>query len=111
MATHDLIKLFDGTKIRVVWDDKQEKYYFSVVDVVSVLTDSVNPTDYLKKMRKRDPELAEGWGQIVTPPYLSNDGRSSEIEFCGYAIYPPHHTIYPVQESRANQAMVGTSGK
>lgn len=67
MATHDLIKLFDGTKIRVVWDDKQEKYYFSVVDVVSVLTDSVNPTDYLKKMRKRDPELAEGWGQIVTP--------------------------------------------
>ncbi len=96
MATHDLIKLFDGTKIRVVWDDKQEKYYFSVVDVVSVLTDSVNPTDYLKKMRKRDPELAEGWGQIVTPPYLSNDGRSSEIDFCGYAIYPSHHTIHPV---------------
>lgn len=40
MATHDLIKLFDGTKIRVVWDDKQEKYYFSVVDVVSVLTEN-----------------------------------------------------------------------
>ncbi len=39
MATHDLIKLFDQTKIRVVWDDVAEKYYFSVMDVVQVLTD------------------------------------------------------------------------
>ena len=44
--------------MRTVWDDQQEKWYFSVVDVVAVLTDSANPTDYLKKMRKRDPELA-----------------------------------------------------
>ena len=43
--------------MRTVWDDKQEKWFFSVVDVVAVLTDSANPTDYLKKMRKRDPEL------------------------------------------------------
>ncbi|MEE0950966.1 MAG: BRO family protein [Paludibacteraceae bacterium] len=81
MATHDLIKLFDGTKIRVVWDDKQEKYYFSVVDVVSVLTDSVNPTDYLKKMRKRDPELAEGWGQIVTPLTCQTMGGPQKLNF------------------------------
>ena len=81
MATHDLIKLFDGTKIRVVWDDKQEKYYFSVVDVVSVLTDSVNPTDYLKKMRKRDPELAEGWGQIVTPLIYRTMGGPQKLNF------------------------------
>ena len=39
MATHDLIKLFDQTKIRVVWDDVAEKYYFSVMDLVQVLTD------------------------------------------------------------------------
>ena len=44
--------------MRTVWDDQQEKWYFSVVDVVLVLTDSSNPTDYLKKMRKRDPQLA-----------------------------------------------------
>ena len=43
--------------MRTVWDDKQEKWFFSVVDVVAVLTDSANPTEYLKKMRKRDPEL------------------------------------------------------
>ena len=52
-----MIKLFDERQVRVVWDDEKEKYYFSVVDVVQVLTDSDNPTDYLKKMRKRDPEL------------------------------------------------------
>ena len=39
MAIHDLVKLFDQAKIRVVWDDEKEKYYFSVVDVVGVLTE------------------------------------------------------------------------
>ena len=43
------------------------EWFFSVVDVVAALTDSVNPGDYIKKLRKRDPILAQGWGQIVTP--------------------------------------------
>ncbi|MFA7123760.1 MAG: BRO family protein [Candidatus Delongbacteria bacterium] len=51
------IKLFESKKIRSHWDEKEEKWYFSVVDVIEVLTDSVNPTDYLKKLRKRDAEL------------------------------------------------------
>ncbi len=58
MTQHNAIKLFEEKRVRTVWDDQQEKWYFSVVDVVSVLTDSANPTDYLKKMRKRDPQLA-----------------------------------------------------
>jgi prophage antirepressor-like protein len=58
MTQHNAIKLFEENRVRTVWDDQQEKWYFSVVDVVSVLTDSANPTDYLKKMRKRDPQLA-----------------------------------------------------
>lgn len=52
------IKLFQEKKIRSVWNEEEQQWYFSVVDVVCVLTDSVNPTDYLKKMRKRDEELA-----------------------------------------------------
>ena len=52
------IKLFQEEKIRSVWNEEEQQWYFSVVDVVGVLTDSVNPTDYLKKMRKRDEELA-----------------------------------------------------
>ena len=52
------IKLFQEKKIRSVWNEEEQQWDFSVVDVVGVLTDSVNPTDYLKKMRKRDEELA-----------------------------------------------------
>ena len=52
------IKLFQDRKIRSVWDETEQQWYFSVVDVVAALTDSVNPTDYLKKMRKRDASLA-----------------------------------------------------
>lgn len=52
------IKLFQDKKIRSAWNDDEEQWYFSVVDVVEALTDSANPTDYLKKMRKRDESLA-----------------------------------------------------
>lgn len=57
MSKQEALKLFEDRNVRVVWDDEQQQWYFSVVDVVAVLTDSANPTDYLKKMRKRDPEL------------------------------------------------------
>lgn len=53
------IKLFQDKKIRSIWNEEEEQWYFSVVDVVAALTDSVNPTDYLKKIRKRDDVLAD----------------------------------------------------
>ncbi len=57
MTKKESLKLFEQKHVRTVWDDEQEKWYFSIVDVVAVLTDSVNPTDYLKKLRKRDEQL------------------------------------------------------
>lgn len=59
MTKKQEIQLFEDKKVRSVWDSETEQWYFAVVDVVEVLTDSVNPTDYLKKMRKRDPELGD----------------------------------------------------
>ena len=56
MTQHNEIKIFDAQQVRSVWDDSTEEWYFAVVDVVAALTDSVNPTDYIKKMRQRDPE-------------------------------------------------------
>lgn len=56
------VQIFQDKKVRTHWDAEKEEWYFSVVDVVGVLTDSINPTDYLKKMRKRDPELAAFMG-------------------------------------------------
>ena len=81
MSQQEAIKLFDSKRIRTVWDEEQEKWFFSIVDVVAVLTDSVNPTDYLKKMRKREPELEKGWGQIVTPLSYQTAGGKQKINF------------------------------
>lgn len=57
MTKKQQIKLFEDKKVRVAWDDEREQWFFSVVDVVEVLTESKDPKDYLKKMRKREPEL------------------------------------------------------
>ena len=81
MANESIIKLFEDKKIRIVWNEEEDKYYFSVVDIVQVLTDSVNPTDYIKKMKVRDKELAKGWGQIVTPLAYQTAGGTQKINF------------------------------
>ncbi len=59
MKKESSIKLFEEKKIRSVWNETEEEWYFSVVDVIGVLTDSANPTDYLKKLRKRDTLLGD----------------------------------------------------
>ena len=50
------VKLFEGNTIRSVWDNEKEEWYFSVVDVVSALTDSANPRDYWYRVKKRMSE-------------------------------------------------------
>lgn len=50
-----------------IWNDRDSKWYFSVADVIEALTDSANVKDYIKKMRKRDPELNSNWGTICPP--------------------------------------------
>lgn len=53
MPKREEIKTFDNRKIRTVWDEEQEKWYFSIVDVVSVLTDSIDPGSYWRKLKQR----------------------------------------------------------
>lgn len=53
MVKKNSIKLFGSDKIRAVWDEEQEKWYFSVVDVVAVLTESPNPQTYWRVLKKR----------------------------------------------------------
>ena len=75
------IQLFEGKKVRIAWDAEQEKYYFSVTDIVQVLTDSVNPRDYIKKMLRRDPELKSKWGTICPPvEMLAPDGKKRKTQ-------------------------------
>ena len=75
------IQLFEGKKVRIVWDAEQEEYYFSVTDIVQVLTDSVNPRDYIKKMLRRDPEMKSKWGTICPPvEMLAPDGKRRKTQ-------------------------------
>ncbi len=75
------IKLFEQKQIRSVWNEADQKRYFSVADVIEVLTDTVNPKDYIKKMRKRDPLLNSNWGTIC-PPFemTAADGKRRKIQ-------------------------------
>ena len=62
----DKLQLFNDKTVRTHWDAENEEWYFSVVDVVRVLTDSADPKQYIKKLRARDHELNASWGTICT---------------------------------------------
>ena len=53
MAQEEAIKLFEDKQVRYIWDDEKEKYFFSVVDVIQVLTDSENPRKYWSVLKTR----------------------------------------------------------
>lgn len=77
MAEHEAIKLFEENKMRVFFDDVAEKWYFCINDVVQVLTDSKDPAEYFKKMRKRDSLLDDFMRGTNCPPhqFIAADGR------------------------------------
>ncbi len=81
MTKENTIKLFQDQQVRVEWDKEKEKWYFSVVDVVQILTDSADVKQYIKKMRQRDPELGGKWGTICTPvKMIAKDGKIRKIQ-------------------------------
>jgi DNA-damage-inducible protein D len=71
------IAVFSGKGIRRTLHDNE--WWFVIADVVSVLTDSVDPAGYIKDMRRRDEELSKGWGQIATPLSIQTEGGPQKI--------------------------------
>lgn len=69
--------VFEDKKIRSIWHN--DEMYFSIADVVRVLTDSKNPKGYIKDMRRRDENLFEGWGQIATPLLINTSGGKQSV--------------------------------
>ena len=68
--------MFEDRQIRTAWNAEQEEWYFSVTDVIAVLTDSADPKQYIKKMRSRDSELDARWGTICTlTSMVASDGK------------------------------------
>jgi DNA-damage-inducible protein D len=69
--------VFQEKSIRRTWHN--EEWWFAIVDVVGVLTDTVQPEGYVKDLRRRDPELAKGWGQIATPLRVETAGGAQRV--------------------------------
>jgi DNA-damage-inducible protein D len=75
------IKLFESKKIRSVWNEAEQKWYFSVADVVEALTDSTDVKQYVKKLRQRDQQLNSYWGTICTPlEMIAADGKKRKVQ-------------------------------
>ena len=75
------IQLFEQKQVRSVWDEEQEKWYFSVQDVVEVLTESSDVKQYIKRLLSRDESLKLNWGTICTLVEMqAADGKRRKIQ-------------------------------
>lgn len=76
MTTQNKIQIFEERKVRTLWDDEQEKWFFSIIDVIEILTDSPRPrkywSDLKKKLQTEGSELSENIGQLKM---RSSDGK------------------------------------
>ena len=94
------ISTFEDKKIRRRWDEKREKWYFSVVDIISALTESSNPTDYLKKLRKRDPELGTYIGTNCPQVKMASEAGKNRRMLAG----SPEHLFRIIQSIPSKKA-------
>ena len=83
MTKQQALKLFEERGVRTVWDDEQEKWYFSIVDVVAVLTDSSNPQTYWRVLKKR--LLAEGNETVTNCNGLKMQAADSKMRLTDVA--------------------------
>jgi len=75
------IKLFESKQIRSVWNEENQKWYFSVQDVIEVLTDSADVKQYIKKLLSRDGVLKSNWGTICTLIEMkAADGKRRKVQ-------------------------------
>ena len=81
MKQKDSIQLFEDKKVRTIWDENQEKWFFSVQDAVQILTDSADVKQYIKKILSRDETLKSNWGTICTLVEMkAADGKYRKIQ-------------------------------
>ncbi|MBS4063269.1 MAG: Bro-N domain-containing protein [Chitinophagaceae bacterium] len=75
------IKLFESKQIRSAWNEAEQKWYFSIQDVVQLLTDTSDVKDYIKKMKKRDSQLNSNWGTICPlVEMVAADGKKRKVQ-------------------------------
>ena len=75
------LMLFEEKQIRRIWNDQEQKWYFSVQDVIAILTDSSDIKQYVKRLKSRDPDLNLNWGTICTlVEMVAADGKKRKIQ-------------------------------
>jgi len=77
LKSENHIVVFKDNKIRRIFHENA--WWFVITDIVAALTDSSQPAGYVKDMRRRDPELAKGWGQIATPLLVNTSGGAQKL--------------------------------
>lgn len=77
MNKETAIVIFKESTIRRTWHNQE--WWFVIADVIAALTNSTQPAGYLKDMRRRDPQLNEGWGQIATPLAITTPGGLQKL--------------------------------
>ena len=107
MTKKEAIKIFEEKKVRTVWDDETEEWFFSVVDVVAILTDSPNPSNYWKvlkhRLRKEGNESVTNCNQLKLP---STDGKYYKTD-----VATTEQLFRLIQSIPSPKAMDGPSGK
>ena len=75
------IKLFESKQVRSAWNEAAQKWYFSVQDVIEVLTDSTDVKQYIKRLLSRDAQLKSNWGTICTlVEMVAADGKQRKVQ-------------------------------
>ncbi len=79
MENNIAIQLFENTQVRIVWNEQEEQFYFSIVDVIGVLTDSASPRNYWKvlksRLKKEGNETVTNCNQLKLPAKEITDGE------------------------------------
>lgn len=108
------IQLFEDQKIRVAWDAEREEWYFSIVDVVAVLTDSVDYNTGRKYWNKLKQRLKEEGSELVTNCHQlkmrAADGKNRLTDVADTEQHPAHHPVHSLQEGRTLQGVAGDGG-
>lgn len=79
MSDIEKIQLFESKRVRTLWVEEEDKWYFVLEDVIGILTESIDPKQYIKRMKLRDPELAKGWVQIVPLLSIQTEGGPQKM--------------------------------
>lgn len=79
MSDIEKIQLFESKRVRTLWVEEEDKWYFVLEDVIGILTESTDPKQYIKRMKLRDPELAKRWVQIVPLLSIQTEGGPQKM--------------------------------